>query len=339
LQKNIQRAAVIAAGGLLLLIPAVPAVAAPSVSDADAVAQTVAEASPNEMAGAITPVASGAGSDLGADIVGGAATVPASADGTVSVSNASEGEVIGVSLPSELSGKAEVASSGAVTYGSDSEDLAVSASVSESGVQIAAVLGSRSAPSDVVYGLDLPDGASAVVQPDGSVFVVARDGVTMLGGFGVPWATDASGTALATSYMIVGDTLVQHVTVTGDTQFPVVADPYLFVSLIKSASWSYHSGYGWTLAVTPTSWARANAGSYLVGEYDWSELLSKYGSVGRGIKYNLTGMRDQLICHQQVVAVYSPTKATWNIDEWRPSVGYAQTVNSSCNPGGSTIFD
>ena len=339
MQKTIQRVAGIAAGGLLLLIPAVPATAAPSESDADAVARTVAEASPTAEAATITPVAADEGGDLGADIAGGAATVPASADGTVSVSNASEDEVIGVSLPSQLSGDAEVASSGAVTYGSDSEDLAVTASVSESGVQIAAVLGSASAPTDVVYGLDLPDGASATIQPDGSVFIVAADGETMLGGFGAPWAIDASGAALETNYSIEGDSLIQHVAVTGDTEFPVVADPYLFVSLIKSASWSYHSGYGWTLAVTPTSWARANAGSYLVGEYDWSELLSKYKSVGRGIKYNLTGMRDQLICHQQVVAVYSPTKATWNIDEWRPSVGYAQTVNSRCNPGGSTIFD
>ena len=53
----------------------------------------------------------------------------------------------------------------------------------------------------------------------------------------------------------------------------------------------------------------------------------------------LNGMRDQLICHQQIVAIKDPGKATWNIDEWRPDVGYLQTVNASCNPGGAKWFD
>jgi len=45
-------------------------------------------------------------------------------------------------------------------------------------------------------------------------------------------------------------------------------------------------------------------------------------------------MRDQCICHVQIVSVRSSRKPTWNLDEWRPNVGYAQTVNSACNPGG-----
>jgi hypothetical protein len=101
--------------------------------------------------------------------------------------------------------------------------------------------------------------------------------------------------------------------------------------------WTYHSGLGWTLEVTPTTWARNHAGDYLIGVYDWSELYSKYKN--RGLNTNLNGMRDQLICHQVVVAVTDPGKATWNIDEWRPDVGYWQTLNSRCNPGGSKFFD
>lgn len=50
-------------------------------------------------------------------------------------------------------------------------------------------------------------------------------------------------------------------------------------------------------------------------------------------------MKDQYICHQQIVAIRDPLKATWNLDEWRADVGYLATVNAFCNPGGKSIFD
>ena len=75
------------------------------------------------------------------------------------------------------------------------------------------------------------------------------------------------------------------------------------------------------------------------GVAGWNELYSKYKNIGRGIKKNLNGMRDQYICHQQIVAIRAPNKASWNLDEYRPDVGYAATVNAQCNPGGKNIFD
>jgi hypothetical protein len=97
------------------------------------------------------------------------------------------------------------------------------------------------------------------------------------------------------------------------------------------------TGDGWTLEATPTWWARANAGSHLVGVHGCNELYSKYRN--RGLNTNLNGMRDQYICHQQFVAIRCPNKPTWNLDEWRPDVGYWQTVNSSCNTDGPRWFD
>lgn len=70
--------------------------------------------------------------------------------------------------------------------------------------------------------------------------------------------------------------------------------------------------------VAPTGWARLNAGGYAVGVARWNELYSKYRN--RGLNTNLDGMRDQFICHQQIVALRSPRKPTWNLDEWRPNV-------------------
>lgn len=37
---------------------------------------------------------------------------------------------------------------------------------------------------------------------------------------------------------------------------------------------------------------------------------------------------DQLHCH----AVFAPLKSRWNLEAWRPDVGYARTVAALCNP-------
>ncbi len=177
-----------------------------------------------------------------------------------------------------------------------------------------------------------PEGATA----SDAIFIVDSEGNTV-GGFSSPWAKDANGNNVATHYEIRSENLVQVVDHRGsDVAYPVVADPYLGFDMIKSASWVHHSE-GWTLQVTPTGWSRFNAGGYVPGVYGWRELYAKYKD--RGLNTNLDGMRDQYICHQQIVAVRAPNKATWNLDEWRPNVSYAQTLNASCNPGGSKWFD
>ena len=157
-------------------------------------------------------------------------------------------------------------------------------------------------------------------------------------GFAAPWAKDSAGAAVPTHYEIRSNAVVQVIGhKSGKYNYPVVADPWLGINLIDHATWVYYSGYGWTFQVTPTWWARAYAGSYLVGSAGWDELYARYRNAG--LNTNLNGMRDQYICHEVIVAIVSPNKATWNIDEWRPDVGWIQTVNASCNPGGPVWFD
>lgn len=258
---------------------------------------------------------------------------PATADGALSVTSRYDGGSVAVGLPTKSTASARSAGSGTITYSDTGSDMNVGVRVFDSGVQVSTVLESPRADHSFAYPVTLPAGAHIESTPDGGVVFLGADG-TLLGGFAAPWAKDSAGYDVGTRYEIRGNIVVQHVDPA--TSYPVVADPYLWIDLISSASWVHHTE-GWTLQVTPTTWARANAGSYLVGTYDWSELYSKYKN--SGLNTNLNGMRDQLICHQQIVAVRAPGKATWNLDEWRPDVGYIQTVNSSCNPGGSKWFD
>lgn len=113
--------------------------------------------------------------------------------------------------------------------------------------------------------------------------------------------------------------------------------------LIDHASWVYvryqdapTPRCGWSLHVTPTLSARADAFNPFVSTraalQGWQELYGDYRSVGRGIKKNLNGMMNQYLCHAQFVAVRSPRKQTWDLDEWRPDVSYRATVLASCNP-------
>ena len=69
----------------------------------------------------------------------------------------------------------------------------------------------------------VPDGHTAVVQQDGSVAIFDAEG-NPAGGWEKPWAVDAAGKPVSTSFTIEGETLVQTVNHIGHA-YPVVADP------------------------------------------------------------------------------------------------------------------
>lgn len=254
----------------------------------------------------------------------------------------------------------ELANDGSVVFQGNNRSTSHSVQVMEEGVQIHNVMENADAPIEFVHKLTLPEGAKLLKasevplssddaatagesQPkvdeltngaqSSDPFVIVDQDNKLIGGFAEPWAKDAKGAEVPTSYEVRGNSLVQKVDHKQENvQYPVVADPYFGKDLIKSAAWT-ESEDGWTLEVTPTNWARKFAGGYLPGAAGWDELLEKYRDDGRGITINLDGLRDQYICHQQVVAIVEPEKPTWNIDEWRPDVSYLQTVNERCNPG------
>jgi Protein of unknown function (DUF2599) len=208
----------------------------------------------------------------------------------------------------------------------------------EGTTRISMIIHSAAAPREFAFPLTVPADATLKLQKDGSVIVLAPDASgdsKYVAGVKAPYAFDAAGASVETRFRVSGTTLIQTIHPTGKAVYPITADPWLGKDLISSASWVWHSE-GWTLQVTPTSWQRFWNG-YWPGSAGWDELYAKYRD--RGLNTNLAGMRDQYICYVQIVSVYAPNKPTWNLDEWRPNVGYAQTVNSSCNPGGSKWFD
>ncbi|MFD7924208.1 hypothetical protein ACFV3R_34020 [Streptomyces sp. NPDC059740] len=96
---------------------------------------------------------------------------------------------------------------------------------------------SASAPHQVAYNLSLPAGATLVPSSaalddeanndpddtDVTYLIVLNDHI--IGDIEAPWAKDANGAAVPTTYTVSGNQLIQNVSFTSTTAFPVVADP------------------------------------------------------------------------------------------------------------------
>ena len=104
--------------------------------------------------------------------------------------------------------------------------------------RILSVSKSSAAPTVIKYRVVTDPSGTLALQPDGSVHVMNRDGL-ITSVIEAPWAIDAAGRSVTTSYTIAGSTLVQTIEhrAPGVT-YPVTADPSVvscstFVACIK----------------------------------------------------------------------------------------------------------
>lgn len=140
-----------------------------------------------------------------------------SLDGSVQV-RLPIGDDVAIGLPVDVSRDAEVADDGTVVYQAETTKPAVdvAAQILEDGsVRVQTVIDTPEAPHEFAYPLTLPAGASLSLTDDGGVIAIDADGV-FLAGVRTPWAKDAQGDKVATSYRIDGNTIVQTVATVAD---------------------------------------------------------------------------------------------------------------------------
>lgn len=195
-------------------------------------------------------------------------------------------------------------------------------------VQVATVIPDSNSPRSFTYEIHGSSGGSLVLESDGSVSVLDASG-EWEGGVSAPWATDADGNSVPTSYTVDGNRLTQHVEFSEETAFPVVADPWLGKALIKKAVWANGLWkYSPTLKVYPTTWGRwTGAGARWSA---WKETLDKTPRRGHP-NPNTTTMKLQFYCHFDVVRYRAPNKESWNLDTKIPNRGYTGFVKNGCN--------
>jgi hypothetical protein len=98
---------------------------------------------------------------------------------------------------------------------------------------------------------------------------------------------------------------------------------------IQSATWVYRYSADypfneWMLSLVPTACGRYIDPSETA--YMFYEIVKKAGQS----KYwtNNRGMINQLTCHLYAAR----EKPEWNLEPWRPYVGYSKTLAAGCNP-------
>ncbi|RAJ70631.1 hypothetical protein K377_07913 [Streptomyces sp. PsTaAH-137] len=112
------------------------------------------------------------------------------------------------------------------------------------------IIKNSTAPHDYETSFTVPAGMKAVAHDDGSVSVLPNDDSKEEAGFfEAPWAKDAQGNDVPTSYKVVGNKLVQHVEFAAGSQFPIVIDPSWWSTawkITKCAASIASFIYGWT---------------------------------------------------------------------------------------------
>lgn len=158
-------------------------------------------------------------------------SAPANSSGYVE-SVAANGTSLRLHLPETNTVTGVKSGAGTIVYAdaARSTDLAVQPTA-DGGARALVTLKNSTAPDEYRFGLDLPPGTELIADGHGG-YLIAKSGdqgATVVGSIDAPWAKDANGKSVPTSYRVEGGALVQKVTTTADTAFPVVADPKVSV--------------------------------------------------------------------------------------------------------------
>ncbi|GAA1622776.1 DUF2599 domain-containing protein [Nocardia ninae] len=102
-------------------------------------------------------------------------------------------------------------------------------------------------------------------------------------------------------------------------------DPFIDHPLIDHVVWT-DGADSTRLMIYPTLAGRQDPFPP-AAERAWQEVLRRAGDA------DAPGMRDQFLCHWDWARITMPDKPSWNLEPWRPAVGYPETVAAQCNPG------
>ncbi|MFF2277906.1 DUF2599 domain-containing protein [Agromyces sp. NPDC058126] len=225
---------------------------------------------------------------------------------------------ISIGLPNaDDASSAIVEADGVVSYDNGDGSTTVPVVKSDGSLQVTTVIDGPDAPTRYEYPIELPEGGALVDAGDGFFAAVDADGLP-IAMISPAWAKDANGEDIATHYEVNGTSLVQVVEHSAGTVYPVVADPTYRGRLITAVGLKTDPK-GTIVAVT----AKKDYSVRELGDNFYAEYKLWVNPKFHGQKY-----RDQLVCH----VFNARNKSPWNIDSWRPNVGYHLTVVNLCNP-------
>jgi len=208
--------------------------------------------------------------------------------------------------------------SGIASYDNHDGSATVAVANEDSSTSLHTIIESPAAPTSYAY--DYSGGARLEQLSDGGVVLVDANG-DLVASIAQPWARDAHGEPIATRYAVKGNTLTQFVEHGAGSAYPIVADPTTLGSNSFFTKVVQNSGsQGTYVSVYPAQikWTA----------YSGDTIYANYRAIVPA-SYEGNKWRDQLVCHAVNVGIW---KSPWNLDSWRPDVGYARTVVAACNP-------
>lgn len=227
------------------------------------------------------------------------------------------GANLSISLPLPAA-TIEGESGGVVSYTEVDDTKTLVSHQENSALVIATVLGSGDSPTEFSYtyegvNLQLTSGGDVLgYTPEGDLAVTVA----------LPWAIDARGQDVPTHYVVSGSTLTQVVEHRGaGFAYPIVADPSNF-----GGNWMYSQIIGdmENGRTVIRVYAQPLNFNTISNDSVWANYTALVPSA-----YANSRMRDQLICHVRNIG---RAKQPWNLEPWRPDVGYEATVAALCNP-------
>ena len=217
-------------------------------------------------------------------------------------------------------GKATISTTeGQIIYSSDKVDVVVQGI--EGGIRQVINIKNNEAPKVYNFQIEIAKGYSLKINTQGGVDIINDKG-QIESGILPPWAKDAEGKDIKTWFSLKGQTLTQHIDTT-NAVYPILADPVYCSQYVAWSGW-IRRGSEESLSILPTSCARAWGGDNLPGGF--LEVHTKSGRRWSGSRYN--SMFNQYRCHIDI----APLKDYWNLEEFRPNVGYLRTLAALCNP-------
>jgi len=189
---------------------------------------------------------------------------------------------------------------------------------SDGSVQITTIIESADAPREYIYKLKLPEGAVAHRDSEsGAVLVTVGEKLVL--GIAPPWAFDAGGKEVPTSYQMRGSELVQFVDhSSGQHRYPIVADPWLGINLFQYGTVTTENGQP-KVNLLPSGWGASMwasvSGHIIMNTAGWDEARSRWSQIRSALDSKAT-MRQQYECH---VAGSPFAGGWWNLEKWRPS--------------------
>ncbi|WP_440215277.1 hypothetical protein [Curtobacterium sp. SAFR-003] len=226
---------------------------------------------------------------------------------------------------------------GLTTFDNQNSSTTAPIAREDGSLQILTIIDDASAPTRYDYDLSVPSGGQMTIREDGVVIISDRDG-GFAGTVAPAWAKDATGAPIGTHYEVQGNTLTQVVEHAPGTQYPVVADPWLGITLFKSFKRdTYHGDHRYSAWVTgPGALVLSGGGGvggYAAGQAvfrgaGWDEWKAKWPAIT-----NKATLQQQYNCHVAASVYGLPFTQDYNLERYRAnrSNWVAGVASHRCN--------